>query len=201
MIAAALGSVADEVCSDHFDGLTQEPQITSRIGQALETSLDGKPIENYTVRVITQDFPDRGRASLESKSGADLYVGIEVTSGDRTTSKGFLVQAKLAGERPSRLEEQCRKMLARSEASYVWVYGPNGVRAVPARRVLREPPLQVFRGSPLNILFGQVLECSAGDPEIGVPSLPSARKALAGMLEELSVGEGILVRVGDRHQG
>jgi hypothetical protein len=62
LIACALREVADEVCRDHVRTISQEAQITSRIGQALETRLRGSNFNGYTIEVVTQDIPDRGGA-------------------------------------------------------------------------------------------------------------------------------------------
>ena len=80
LIACALREVADEVCRDHVRTISQEAQITSRIGQALETRLRGSNFNGYTIEVVTQDIPDRGRGALERRLGGDIYVGIRPNS-------------------------------------------------------------------------------------------------------------------------
>jgi DNA invertase Pin-like site-specific DNA recombinase len=42
LIATALREVADSICRDHFDGITQEPQITSRIRVSLRERQEGR---------------------------------------------------------------------------------------------------------------------------------------------------------------
>ena len=81
MIAARLQSVANEICRGDI-GL-QEPQITSRIGQALESELKSRGILGYRVRVVTHDIPDKGRGSLEKPLGADMYMGFELVGEPR----------------------------------------------------------------------------------------------------------------------
>src|SRR5262249_45771045 len=132
VIATAMREVADEVCRDHFNSISQEPHMTSRIGHALETFLRDYEFAGYAVEVVAQDFPDRGPRSLESLVGADLYVEM---------SKGLLAQSKLGpnlsrGERRS-LKRQCRRMLNRTDSSYVWVYTETGVRVIRAQDVER----------------------------------------------------------------
>jgi hypothetical protein len=60
LIAMALGGAVDRTVRDHFSGITQEPALTARIGHALETEFDNKPILDFNVRVFTQDIPDHG---------------------------------------------------------------------------------------------------------------------------------------------
>jgi hypothetical protein len=123
LIAAALGWVVDRTVREHVAGITQEAPLTARIGQALETELDGRTILRHRVRIVTQDIPDRGAHGLEGEIGADLYVGIEVQEGENRETKGFLVQAKLRRKlrHSADLRGDCQDMLSRTSASYVWL--------------------------------------------------------------------------------
>jgi len=195
MIAAALEKIANDVCRAHYGGLTQEAPLTARIGQALEGKVKDIDLKEYCIRVITSDIPDRGRGSLESKLGADLYVGVEVAAGGIKQSKGFLVQAKWStAVRPGDIEKlnnQCQTMLERSKDSYVWVYGSTGVRVIPAERIVKGPRIKRFGGGQLKDLFGRVLECTAGDRTLGIPSKGNSRRRVEAILKELNVSNGI----------
>ena len=152
LIAAAMASAVDEKCASHYGGITQEPALTARIGETLENKLDGAVVNGWMINVVTQDFPDRGPGSLERATGADLYVGIAVTADGRTTSKGFLAQAKWVDDvsDQQKLREQCADMLARTNSAYVWFYGPDGITFLPARTVERRTDRSLFRGQPLD---------------------------------------------------
>lgn len=207
LMAHALGRAVDKAVREHLSGISQEPQITSRIGQTLEETMDGKSILDHQVRIITQDIPDRGSKSLEKAIGADLYVGISVSAGSKEQTKGFLTQAKISNNLKTQtdfddLEDDCGDMLKRSNASYVWLYEKSGVRVINADRVLNRGSL-----SPTNLtrrrastVFARTLECTEGDFDLGLPLVRGTRKkqraALGEMLEGLRVpkGVGVLIR-------
>jgi hypothetical protein len=90
-LASDIESAVNSVTIEHYPAVTQEHQLTSRIAQALEDSLNGKQYGVASVSVITQELPDRGRSSLEKPLGGDMYVGISL-EGD--FDKGLLIQAK-----------------------------------------------------------------------------------------------------------
>jgi hypothetical protein len=200
LIAAAMASVADEKCADLYSGITQEPAVTSRIGAALENKLDGTDYNGWTVSVVTQDFPDRGRGSLERATGADIYVGIAVTAGGQTTSKGFLAQAKWADDfsDQERLREQCSDMLARTSAAYVWFYGPEGITFLPASTVQLRTDRSHYRGRPLQPEFARILQCTKGDPALGLPSGVPIREALGNRLLDLKAKSAVGVSIKKR---
>jgi hypothetical protein len=79
---------------------TEEPELTSRLGEAIESELRHHPLEEGRMRVevATQDIPSRGPGSLERKTGVDLYISIIREDTDETVSKGIIIQSKyLAG--------------------------------------------------------------------------------------------------------
>ena len=53
LIAAALGEVVDRTVRTHVAGITQEPALTARTGQALEHELDGRIILGRRTRPKT----------------------------------------------------------------------------------------------------------------------------------------------------
>jgi len=194
MIAARLQSVANQTCQE--DIKLQEHQITSRIGKALELELRRRNILGHRIRVITHDLPDKGRRSLEKPIGADLYVGFELVGGGESRSKGILVQAKKAKSMDAgqvkRLKGQCRDMLGKTDAAYVWTYSENGIISQEAESFDRLGPL-ARRTGPADV-FASILECTKGDPKLGLPptsDVAEAREQLHGKLKDLAVGTGI----------
>jgi hypothetical protein len=204
-IARLLGRTVNNTVRDHLAGISQEPSITSRIAQTLETKLEGKGVLGHRIRILTQDIPDRGSKSLEKPLGADLYVGISVISSGIRQTKGFLVQAKISDKlvRHSDLDEDCEKMLRRSAASYVWLYEKNGVRIVNAQDVVKRGSKspKVLDSRRASTVFARTLECTEGDFGIGLPSVDGTKKAprvaLGEMLEELRVPQGVGIIVSD----
>lgn len=202
LISEAIRSAVDTVVSEHFGALTQEAQLTSRIAADLEARLNGLRVFDLSMRVIAQEMPDRGRGALEKKSGADLYIGIELVTPEESLTKGLFVQAKWEGKHTrseqAELVEQCGKLTARTTASQVWLYGPSGVSAVPAQEVVAHPgsPPEMLGSKKLNEVFQQVLDCFEGDPRYGLPDEQNVRAALSDMLQEFSVPTGLAISIG-----
>lgn len=201
LIAEAIRSVIDDLVKEHFDALTQEHQLTSRICGALEAKLRRTYFMDYRVQVVAQEIPDKGPGTLEKRSGVDLYIGIQIDDGD-PVSKGFFVQAKwkesgrTAKEQKS-LVEQCEKISARTDAGYLWMYGAGGVDVVPAAEVAAHsgtPPEQLA-SRKINEVLQQVLDCFEGDRRYGLPQGVPMRKALGAMLEEFGAAQGVAIEV------
>ena len=209
LISEAIRSLIDDIAREHFDAATQEHQLTSRICGALEAKFSTAWFSNRRVRVITQEFPDKGPGSAEKKTGVDLYVGIEIDGPD-PVSKGLLVQSKWketarSGAEHRRLVGQCEQMTARSPASYVWLYGPEGVEVVPAGEVVSSTisPPESLGSRKISELFRNVLDCFEGDPAIGLPrglSGSATRRALKAMIAELAARSGILISIGSTRE-
>lgn len=198
LIAEVFRSTVDEIVSEHYPTLTQEHHLTARLGQAIEGRLNSMEVFGYRFSVIAQDVPDRGRGSLESLTGIDLYVGLNLL-GEGGFSKGFLVQAKWVDSNSSGLAEQSDKMLRLSKASYVWVYGRSGVKVIWARSALNNPKTALRNpwGRNLGAMMRRVLACKEGDPALGTPPLPmpQRRRAVASILMERSIRNAIDVEI------
>ena len=115
----------------------------------------------------------RGVAAEEKRHGADLMGVLDLALPDYRATKGFLAQAKRA--EPSqrfakrdwdRLRSQCKTMLLRTPASFVWVYSKSrGVRIFSANSVLGLQSRRIFdlysRG--VSSFFEDHIECFIGD--------------------------------------
>ncbi|HWD26321.1 MAG TPA: hypothetical protein VG387_04100 [Rhizomicrobium sp.] len=210
IVGAIVESVADEVCKEHIDAITQEPQLTSRIAQAidsefvrrLEREFGSSRVGDFYISMVVQEIPDHGRGSLESRIGADLYIGLETVLNGETESKGLLVQAKwdepLTKSGAKGLRESCRRMLRKTSASYVWLYGRDGVTSLPAAGLKTKRVGKIRGGASIGKLISEALACREGDGRIGLPPArdrSERRRTLGGMLVEWSVSNGISVRV------
>lgn len=192
-VAETFRSVVDEVVSEHYPALTQEHQLTARIGQALESEFRDLDILGYRFFVISQDIPDRGRGSLESRLGADLFLSISLSG---AFSKGMLIQSKWKDSHDGRVSEQCLRMSELTKASYAWIFGPSGARTLPARYVGKDPNAIRSRWAwNIGVLMRKVLDCKAGDPDIGVNPGPNARAQLGHLLAGLDAAAGIAVHI------
>lgn len=200
VVAEAIRSVVDRIVIRHAARLTQEHQLTSRIAQSLEENFDGTVVAGRLARVLVQEMPDRGRGSLEKKTGADLYVAVRVEGTSTDFSKGMFIQAKWAdGARTDqRLYEQCEKIVRKSDkGAFVWIYGGWGTHAVPASEVLDnrgvEPSL--LEGRNLAQHFRDVFDCVAGDRRLVMPGIFDDDEALNTALLEYGRDIGIALSV------
>lgn len=174
LLGAMIDTAIANECARHYSARTQEHQLTSRLGKAIETVLEHHPIEGFEVQIHTQDFPDRGPGALEKQAGADLYIALVREGEEDTVSKGILVQSKwdralrVASERRKLREQAERMQRASRDGSYIWVYEPTGIAAYPASAAtgptLALPP---FGGQTVGELIADGLRCEAGDRDIG----------------------------------
>jgi hypothetical protein len=207
LIAEAIRSTVDDEVREHFNSLTQEHQLTSRICGALEARLRYGGFGRYNVQIILQEIPDKGPGTLEKRTGVDLYIGIRMDEGPKI-SKGLFIQAKWNEHGRSRKEQadlvaQCKKIDEKTDAGYLWLYGPNGVDIVPAKEVVANPHVSPERlGSrKVNEVMRQVFDCFEGDRRFGPPSGPSARAGLGVLLEEFAAENAIIIDVTNREIG
>lgn len=188
-IEQAVDAVVSEVVEGHYEALTQEPQLTSKIAGAIEHTIKKMDVGDLNVQVEVRDFPAQGRGALEGKVGADVYISVAVIPEDRKdVSKGMLVQAKWdRSAKDPKLPEQIGKMTDRSESSsYVWVYGPNGVTCYPAADYLN-PHSEGGGGQSVGSLIANGLRCEEGDGGIGRDLTKPLITSLNEIMEELGV--------------
>jgi hypothetical protein len=189
VIEAAVDEAVSSVVEDHYEGLTQEPQLTAKIAHSIELAIKATDVGDLNIEVAVRDFPAQGRGALEGLVGADVYISVAVIPEDRKdVSKGMLAQAKWdTAAKDPKLPDQIGKMIGRSESSsYVWVYGPNGVTCYPAGEYLN-PDLDGGGGQSVGSLIANGLRCKEGDREA---------------MEDLGVSHGVAftIREGSRRR-
>jgi len=201
-LAVVIDGVVAQECAHHYHAHTQEHQFSSRLAQAIESELRHFPMPGLDIEVVTRDFPDRGRGSMEKRSGADLYISLVRFDGEQPVSKGMLVQSKWDyalrhGSERRRLRDQSRNMLARTDASYVWVYEEAGVAVVPAidAASLARPILRWPRRTIGELVAGG-LRCTVGDRAIGRNLDQPLVTSLNTMLDQLSAETALEFVVG-----
>lgn len=159
-----------------------EPAMTDRMLSAIEVSLSS--LSTPGIRWSAKTLTDRGAGSQESKYGADFMGVLHVSLPELKVTKGFLAQAKLVRGNSSgdlkELKVQCEKMLNLSPASFVFLYGMDGVRVVPAISVLGSvlDPVDLYSRSAQRF-FEEHLQCYIGDRGIDVATpamLPALRE-------------------------
>jgi hypothetical protein len=193
-----IDNTVHDVWNDNYETYTQEPAFTASIAQAIKTELEHHPLEvdGLRIEVSTQSVPDRGQGAMEKRTGTDLYISLVRNDTEIPVSKGMLVQAKMSKSliRDRRdLRNQASRMLRRSKDSYIWVYGPTGIVAVPAKRAAYPRlPGDFFKdGISVGELIADGLRCNAGDPKIGIDTHMPKPRAMNAMMERLSARKGL----------
>ncbi len=201
-LSRAIMSVVDDTVRQHWRRPTQEPQLTAKVAENLER-LKGLTIsgESISVTVIAQDLPDRGAGSLESRTGADLYVGLKIKTHDSEVKKGLLIQAKWDERMPpremARLKDQCGELLERSaNGAFIWAYGPSGTKVIPAWEYFEHPTYQPGDLSSVNLeeMFINVMDCISGDPNLAPQELFDNPDRLGEFLEQVAANSGVLIQ-------
>ena len=170
-----------------------EPAMTDRMLGAIEESL--RDYQTKGIRWTAKTLTDRGRGSQESRYGADFMGVLNIVLPEFAVSKGFLAQAKLVRNGSSgdirELRLQCKKMLNLSPDSFVFLYGQEGVRVVPAISVVAAnvDPLRLYSRSAQRF-FEEHFECFIGDGNIQ----SSTPKALDDLRERFEARRAIEIR-------
>lgn len=201
-IGTHIDGIIANFCLRHYDCETQEPQFTSRLAEAIEREMKHVGVVGMRLEVTAQELSDHGPLSREGPTGADLYISVVVDSPDQQFSKGMLVQAKWdktvrrAGER-RKLRSQSKRMLRRTEESYVWIYGALGVAVIPASEALQTVSLPDLTRNAKTVgnLISDGLNCSAGDRAIGRDTSLPLVESLNSMLTKLVVENGLTIVV------
>lgn len=190
IIAEAFGEALDDLVRDRMDGLVEEPDITSRLGQRLEERFSGRVLGGYRIEVISQTITSHGRGSLEKPTGAVLYLVISVKDQfGSTRTKGVLVQAKRHDKLDwAELGEQCRRMRKiTAKGSVAWIYTSSGVDVIRSADLLRnEIPVQ-----RADQFIEDVLKCTSGDLRRVPKGRFGDRRALKAMLERLGAENAV----------
>lgn len=118
--------------------LREEEDITSRLLERIGSTLT---FSEGDLRVVTKAITV-GKQKEEPVSGADIAVVSIYQSPRVVITKGFLAQAKNLNLQQKmyqpgwgRLQNQCKKMLARTNESYVWLYSGTSLRVHKANAV------------------------------------------------------------------
>lgn len=182
-----MDNIVSKVVQKHYEALTQEPQLTAKVAEAIELALDEINVGDLNARVLVRDFPAQGPGALEGKVGADVYISTAVISEEgKDVSKGMLAQAKWDDTTAdAKLPQQIGKMLERTESSYVWAFGPHGILCTPATEYFDpEPP---DTAQTVGSLIANGLRCKEGDRHIGRDLTKPPGTSMNEIMEELGV--------------
>lgn len=174
--------------------LREEEDITSRLLERIGSTLT---FTDGDLRVVTKAITV-GKQKEEPASGADIAVVSVYQSPKFLITKGFLAQAKnlnlqqkIYQPRWGRLQNQCKKMLARTNESYVWLYSGTSLRVHKANAVdcLKSQTVDDLPYMYLKTFLIDYLICHHGDPNISFHDLPRLQE----IIEEQGVGFALLV--------
>jgi hypothetical protein len=190
-IEQTVDDIVSTVVQKHYDALTQEPQLTAKIAEAIELTLDRTDFGDLNVRVAVRDFPPQGPGALEGKVGADVYISVAVIGEDgEDVSKGMLAQAKWDHTtKDAKLPEQIGKMRERTGSSYVWVFGPQGVLCLPAGEYFHPAPSR--KSQTIGSLIANGLRCEEGDRRIGRDLTKPTITSLNEIMQDLGVNTAL----------
>lgn len=191
-LTAIVNKTCSRVHAEEYGTLTQEPPLTATLASAIRTELLHHPlvVGRLSIEVMSRNVPDRGRRTMESINGADLYISL--VRRDRRVSKGMLLQSKWEGELydgNTRLRNQALRMHRRSdEASYVLVFGPRGIVAVPAERATWPRVPRDFLKDAMSVgeLVAAGLKCNKGDRRLGRDLDVPAPQGIDDVLRQIS---------------
>jgi hypothetical protein len=199
IIGEIVDGIAAQVSARHYSAPTQEHQLTSKIADRIEERLNNTVIHGIHVSVVTQDFPDKGPGSMESKSGGDIYISVSAEGPGLNINKGMMVQSKwddTFSATDESLKTQIGKMRRRTRSSYVWTYGPSRILVHPASDVA-EGMIDSERVKTVGSLIADAFRCREGDPEIGRDLTMRVPQSLTSIMEQLSVDHGLSLELTD----
>lgn len=177
-------SVLEDIGSDNLAGREEmiTPQIarehTAHLFDAVKSRLHDQNV--YGVSFKVHCFKHRE----EKVIGADIAGIMTIQAGNRSLTKLYLAQAKVASHARMRSRRnaairagdrnllcQCQKMLGRSPSSYVFVYSKFGVHVVPATAVQIKGRGVVDTASDycrsLKMFYMELFKCFVGDARLG----------------------------------
>lgn len=174
--------------------LREEEDITSRLLERIGSTLT---FTDGDLRVVTKAITV-GKRTEEPATGADIAVVSIYQSPKVMITKGFLAQAKNLNLQQKmyqpgwgRLQSQCKKMLERTNESYVWLYSGTSLRVHKAHAVdrLTSQTVDDLPYMYLKTFLIDYLICHHGDPNISLHDLPR----LQSIIEEQGVAFALLV--------
>ncbi|SEG40496.1 hypothetical protein SAMN04488045_2681 [Thalassococcus halodurans] len=151
--------------------VVDEPNITGALLGQLDARLEGMIGEIEWRSRFVRGGP--GKAAEESWVGADILLNVRLNAYGRYYDKGVLIQSKrleenniLSTAEADRLHKQCRDMIHRTFAAYVFVYATNGIRCGGAASFYDYSDQNIHDSCPWSSyqFFTELFRCPIGDP-------------------------------------
>jgi hypothetical protein len=189
--AARIAQAANRTHDDlENDLVEQEAPFTERLLTRIQDAMDGFDTKGITWRAKT--LTDRGPRAQEAEFGADFVGVLEIRIAGYSVEKGFLAQAKMVDSNWGmsisefkRLKAQCDSMLAVSPDSFVFVYSPSEIKAIPASAVVAThdsdtpPSLNRYYSRSITTFYEEHFGCFIGDHRISAPTIDLLRELRA----------------------
>lgn len=182
----------------HAEWVHDEPAISAQLVERIRGALDNTT--EGGLHWQGKVFSSSSSGSEETDFGADILGVLDIATFELTVRKGFLAQAKMV--KPgrsldlSRLKTQCKRMLALSPDSFVFLYkvDEREVRVVPALTVAQATvsPTELYDRSLKRFLIAH-FECFIGDQ--GLAS--QRRRDLEGLRAARSARNLLYLRISD----
>ncbi len=179
----------------------REERYTEKLVTLLDERLDGYVDGGLSWRVSTH-VADKQNGQ-EKETGADLFVSVTMDFKGVFVQKGFQAQAKinknkrygLSVDSKPRLIGQCTTMLSNSDSSYVFAYGENDTKIVPARSVLEAQgnSLTTLTTQGTRDFFYDFFVCRIGDRNL----YAADEGELQSLVEQLRYGAAAIIQVSD----
>ncbi|RUX71163.1 hypothetical protein EN925_16480 [Mesorhizobium sp. M7A.F.Ca.US.006.04.2.1] len=116
------------------------------------------------------------QSGQETRTGADLFISLELSFDGLLVQKGIQVQSKinkntrygLSVDSKPRLRKQCERMVDNSPESFVFAFGAQGTKIVKASSVLASLPdnlSDLVTQSPIEFFY-DFFVCRVGDHDL-----------------------------------
>jgi hypothetical protein len=203
-LSAIVASKAERLCDRLDRKIVDEDDFTSRLIQSIEDAADGLIVDGVQWSIETRKLPWRGKASEESRYGADFGLVIRMQGRGIDVAKGYLIQAKkeivgfpthpadrFAYALDPRLPDQARKMLSVTPESYAWFYTKNGIHIIRAGTLLgaSHEQLNQLRFQGIHGFFVRAFMSWSGDYRLG----EMAAKNLDMFMQEYNLRRAIFI--------
>lgn len=149
----------------------REERYSEKFVTLLEDRLDNFSDGGIRWNVATH-ISDK-QSGQETRTGADIFISLSMEFDGVSVQKGIQVQAKInknkkygiSFDSKPRLYRQVSTMLSRSEASYVFAYGEQGTKVIPARSIQEVDPGLVsgLSSDSTYVFFYDFFICKIGD--------------------------------------
>lgn len=202
-LSKAAESVAQDIArEDVGDEDDISSQLCGRLKQATDSFVDAAGRRYPNVRIKARHMTSRATGAEERRIGADIVVVLDVDLPDQHMAKGLLIQAKvlpqgtlMAPKAWADLRGQCQRMLARTPAAFVFMYGKSSITPFSASAVESLDRGGVWTASTYSLdwLFHDFLISWIGDRRIGATD----RSSLAWMMLEFGIPNALVVQVSD----